>query len=391
MTKTRVTVFDTTLRDGEQAPGFSMDAGEKVRLARQLDALGVDVIEAGFPIASVGDASAVRDVAAAVRRPVIAALARARAEDIHCAWDALRGAARPRLHVFLATSDIHLQHKLRMDRPACLALAVDSVALARTLCDDVEFSAEDASRTDPAFLEEVAEAAVEAGASTVNLPDTVGYATPDEIRAMVHGVRKRVGAAAAISTHCHDDLGLAVANSLAAIDAGAAQVECTINGIGERAGNAALEEIVMALRVRGDHLCADTGIDARGLYAASRLLSDIVRIAVPPNKAIVGDNAFAHEAGVHQDGMLKHRATYEILDPAAVGAPGSRLVIGKHSGVRGIDARCRALGYRLRPDELRGVYSRLIDLADRLKTLDDERLATVIADVCQRTEVSSCS
>jgi 2-isopropylmalate synthase len=387
---TMVTVFDTTLRDGEQAPGFSMDRDEKVRLARQLDALGVDVIEAGFPIASVGDAEAVAAVAAAVRRPIIAALARARAEDIRCAWEALRGAARPRLHVFLATSDIHLRHKLKIDRQECRQRAVEAVRLARSLCEDVEFSAEDATRTPIEFLVEVAEAVVAAGASTVNLPDTVGYALPDEMRAMVAGVAGRLRGRAMISTHCHDDLGLAVANSLAAIEAGASQVECTINGIGERAGNAALEEIVIALQIRRDRLGPATRINPVQLYAASRLLSAIVRIPVPPNKAIVGENAFAHEAGVHQDGMLKHRSTYEILDPAVVGAPASRLVIGKHSGVRGIDARCRALGYRLRPEELRQVYGELIALADRIKVLDDARLGEVIASVCRGSEVSSC-
>jgi 2-isopropylmalate synthase len=377
-----IAIFDTTLRDGEQAPGFSMTPADKVRMALQLDRLGVDILEAGFPIASVGDFEAVRAVAAAVRRPVIAALARAKREDIDRAWDALRFADRPRLHVFLATSDIHLVHKLRIDRAACRRMAADAVALARGYCADVEFSAEDATRSDPGFLADVAEAVVEAGASTVNLPDTVGYALPDDMRAMMATVRSRIGDGVVLSAHCHDDLGMAVANSLAAVEAGARQVECTINGIGERAGNAALEEIVMALRVRRDRLPYATAIRTERLCETSRLLSDIVCVGVPPNKAIVGGNAFAHEAGVHQDGMLKHPLTYEIMEPATVGAAGSRLVIGKHSGLRGIDARCRALGYHLRQDDLARLYRRLIALADEIKVLEDDRLAEVIAETC---------
>lgn len=377
---TPLVIFDTTLRDGEQAPGFSMTPADKLRLARQLDRLGVDVIEAGFPIASVGDFEAVQAVAAAIRRPIVAALARAKEADIDRAWAALRGAARPRLHVFLATSDIHLVHKLRVSRDACLRMAAAAVARARAYCPDVEFSAEDATRSDPAFLAEVAEAVVEAGASTVNLPDTVGYALPDDMRAVIAGVRARIGDAATISAHCHDDLGLAVANSLAAVQAGARQVECTVNGIGERAGNAALEEIVMALRVRGERLPFTTAIATERLCETSRLLSEIVAVPVPPNKAIVGANAFAHEAGVHQDGVLKHPLTYEIMDPAMVGAAGSRIVIGKHSGLRGIDARCRALGYHLRQDELGRLYDRLIALADQIKILDDERLEALLAE-----------
>ena len=378
MTAHPIAIFDTTLRDGEQAPGFSMTPADKVRMARQLDRLGVDIIEAGFPVASVGDFEAVRSVAKAARRPVIAALARARHDDIDHAWDALRLAERPRLHVFLATSDIHLEHKLRIDRDTCRQLAADAVARARRYCPDVEFSAEDATRSDPAFLADVAEAVVEAGASTVNLPDTVGYALPDDITAMMSAVRARIGDAAILSAHCHNDLGLAVANSLAAVQAGARQVECTINGIGERAGNAALEEIVMALSVRRERLPYQPAIRTERLFETSRLLSEIVSVPVAPNKAIVGDNAFAHEAGVHQDGMLKHRLTYEIMEPSSVGAPGTRLVIGKHSGLRGVDARCRALGHHLRQDDLTRLYARLISLADRIKVLDDEHLAALI-------------
>jgi 2-isopropylmalate synthase len=378
----RVRVFDTSLRDGEQAPGFSMTAPEKVRLARQLDRLGVDIIEAGFPIASDGDFDAVRAVAAEVRRPVIAALARAVTGDVERALAAVAKAERPRIHVFLATSDIHLEHKLRIDRPTCLKQAVQAVQLARRYVADVEFSAEDATRSDLPFLIEVAEAVVDAGASTVNLPDTVGYALPADIERMFIAVGRRLGNRATLSAHCHNDLGLAVANSLAAIQAGARQVECTVNGIGERAGNAALEEIVMALHVRQDRLCFETGIRTTEIQACSRLLSEIVGVPVPPNKAIVGGNAFAHEAGIHQDGVLKNPVTYEILRPEIVGAAGSLIVLGKHSGTRGVDARCRALGYRLRPEALARVYSTLVALADTVKTIEDQHLTAILEREC---------
>ena len=378
----RVRVFDTSLRDGEQAPGFSMTAAEKVRLARQLDRLGVDIIEAGFPIASDGDFEAVRTVAREVRRPVIAALARAVIGDVERAASALEPAERPRIHVFLATSDIHLQHKLRIDRATCLAQAVTAVRLARTFVDDVEFSAEDATRTDLEFLCEVAEAAVDAGATTINLPDTVGYALPQDVQQMFAAVKQRLGGRAILSAHCHNDLGLAVANSLAAVQAGARQVECTINGIGERAGNAALEEIVMALHVRRDTLSFDTGIRTREIHACSRLLSEIVSVPVPPNKAVVGGNAFAHEAGIHQDGVLKNPLTYEIMRPEVVGAPGSMIVLGKHSGTRGVDARCRALGFRLRQDSLARVYARLVALADEVKTIEDHHVIEIVTAEC---------
>ena len=373
-----VRVFDTSLRDGEQAPGFSMNVGEKVRLARQLDALGVDIIEAGFPIASDGDFSAVRAVALDVRRPIIAGLARACAVDVQRAGAAVARAARPRIHVFLATSDIHLQHKLRISRAQCVEQAADAVRLARTLVDDVEFSAEDATRTELAFLCEVAQAVVDAGATTVNLPDTVGYALPEDIRLMFTTIGARIGGRAVLSAHCHNDLGLAVANSLTAIQAGARQVECTINGIGERAGNASLEEIVMALNVRRDQLAFSTNVRTTEICATSRLLSDIVGVPVPPNKAIVGANAFAHEAGIHQDGVLKNALTYEIMRPESVGAAGTRLVIGKHSGTRGVDARCRALGFTLRPDTLSKVYARLVALADDAKTIEDHHVVAAI-------------
>jgi 2-isopropylmalate synthase len=379
-TTSRIQVFDTTLRDGEQAPGFSMTAAEKLRLAQQLDRLGVDIIEAGFPISSDGDFEAVRAVAGSVRRPIIAGLARAIPADIDRAWGALQHAARPRIHVFLATSDIHLEHKLRISRAQCLEQIAASVAHARAYCDDVEFSAEDATRSDLAFLCAVAEAAVNAGATTLNLPDTVGYALPNDIERMFKTVAARIGDRAVLSAHCHNDLGLAVANSLAAVQAGARQVECTINGIGERAGNASLEEIVMALEVRGDALPHRTGIHTQALVPTSNTLSAIVGVNVPPNKAIVGANAFAHEAGIHQDGMLKHELTYEIMRPESVGAPGTRLVLGKHSGMRGLDARCRALGHRLRQPELERLYLRVTALADRTKTVDDEQLTTIIRE-----------
>ena len=379
-TTSRIQVFDTTLRDGEQAPGFSMTPTEKLRLAQQLDRLGVDIIEAGFPISSEGDFDAVRAVAGAVRRPVVAGLARAIPADIDRAWAALSQAARPRIHVFLATSDIHLEHKLRITRAQCLEQVAFAVAHARAYCDDVEFSAEDATRSEVNFLCEIAEAAVNAGATTVNLPDTVGYALPADIERMFLAVGKRIGNRAVLSAHCHNDLGLAVANSLAAVQAGARQVECTINGIGERAGNASLEEIVMALQVRADALPHRTGIHTEALVPTSNTLSSIVGVAVPPNKAIVGANAFAHEAGIHQDGMLKHELTYEIMRPESVGAPGTRLVLGKHSGMRGLDARCRALGYRLRQPELERLYTKVTALADRTKAVEDDQLTIIIRE-----------
>jgi 2-isopropylmalate synthase len=379
-TTSRIQVFDTTLRDGEQAPGFSMTAAEKLRLAQQLDRLGVDIIEAGFPISSDGDFEAVRAIAGAVRRPIIAGLARAIPADIDRAWAALSQAARPRIHVFLATSDIHLEHKLRISRAECLAQVSTAVAHARAYCDDVEFSAEDATRSNLDFLCDIAEAAVNAGATTINLPDTVGYALPTDIENMFTAVGKRIGDRAVLSAHCHNDLGLAVANSLAAVQAGARQVECTINGIGERAGNASLEEFVMALEVRADALPHSTGIQTQALVPTSNALSSIVGVSVPPNKAIVGANAFAHEAGIHQDGMLKHETTYEIMRPESVGAPGTRLVLGKHSGMRGLDARCRALGHRLRQPELERLYVKVTALADRTKTVEDEQLAAIIRE-----------
>ncbi len=380
MAREHVTIFDTTLRDGEQSPGCSMNLEEKLCMAHQLDRLGVDVIEAGFPIASDGDFEAVQAVARQVRRPMIAGLARATRVDIERAWEAVRGAARPRIHVFLATSDIHLHYKLKLTREQCLQQAAEAVRFARSLCADVEFSPEDASRTELEFLCAVCEAVVKAGATTVNIPDTVGYALPQDISRIISSVHNRIGDRAVISTHCHNDLGLAVANSLAAIEAGARQVECTINGIGERAGNASLEEIVMALRVRGDSIPYDTNIDTKELFPSSRLLTDVTGVAVQPNKAVVGRNAFAHEAGIHQDGVIKNPLTYEIMTPQSVGVPESKLVLGKHSGRHALGRRCEELGYQFARRDLDRIYRRFVALADQIKTVEDRHLLAIIRE-----------
>ena len=377
----RIVIFDTTLRDGEQAPGFSMDVPAKLAMARALDALGVDILEAGFPIASPADAEAVRQIAAAVRRPVIAALARTRRQDIEEAGRALAPAARSRIHTFLATSDLHLSTKLRMTREACLAAAVDAVRHARSFTDDVEFSAEDATRSDRDFLCRIIEAVIAAGATTINLPDTVGYATPDEHREFFADILARVpnAAKAVFSAHCHNDLGLAVANSLAAVQGGVRQVECSVNGIGERAGNASLEEFVMALRVRGDRLPFDTAIDASRLYSASQLVSQVTDEPVQANKAIVGRNAFAHEAGIHQDGVLKDTRTYEIMRPEDVGqSAASRLVLGRHSGRHAVQSRCEALGFNLSPAEIDQVYHAVISLGEHRKAIADGDLRRIV-------------
>ena len=380
--RVRITVFDTSLRDGEQSPGCSMNQQEKLRLAHQLDRLGVDVIEAGFPIASEGDFEAVRAISAVVRRPIIAALARTCRPDIERAWQALQGAARPRIHVFLATSDIHLQYKLRMTRDECLAQARDAVRLAKSLCEDVEFSPEDATRTDPDFLCRVLDAVVEAGATTLNIPDTVGYTMPTEFGDLIATIRRRVRGIekVTISAHCHNDLGLAVANTLAAIAAGARQVECTINGIGERAGNASLEEIVMAMRVRPDRYPYETDIVGEHLFGASQLLSEITGVPVQPNKAITGRNAFAHEAGIHQDGVLKNPLTYEIMTPQSVGVPDSTLVLGKHSGRHALAMRCEQLGYQFDRRALDDIYRRFVRLADKIKHVEDHHLLELIRE-----------
>jgi len=376
----RVYIFDTTLRDGEQSPGCSMTVMEKQRMAYQLERLGVDIIEAGFPISSDGDFQAVQAVARDVRRPTIAALARCRREDIQRAWEAVRNAARPRIHTFLATSDIHLEHKLRISRRDCLEQARDAVKFARSLCADVEFSAEDATRTDVALLCEVLESVIEAGATTVNIPDTVGYSVPAEYGELFQALRRRVRGieGVVVSAHCHNDLGLAVANSLAAVAAGARQVECTINGIGERAGNASLEEIVMVLRVRRDRHPYSTMINSEHLFPASQLLTDVTGTVVQPNKAIIGRNAFAHEAGIHQDGMIKNPLTYEIMTPESVGVPSTRLVLGKHSGRHALRLRCEQLGFQLDRHDLDHVYRLFLALADRVKAVDDSRLRELV-------------
>ncbi|MBW3553726.1 MAG: 2-isopropylmalate synthase [Gemmatimonadetes bacterium] len=376
----RVTIFDTTLRDGEQSPGASMTAGEKLRMAHQLDALGVDVIEAGFPISSPEDFASVRRIASEVRRPVIAGLARVEPGDIDRAAEALKVAERARLHVFLATSDIHLRHKLRISREECLERVVAGVQRARAHVDDVEFSAEDATRTDLPFLCAVMQAAIAAGATTINIPDTVGYTHPAEYRRIIATLRATVPGIddVVVSVHCHDDLGLAVANSLAGVEAGARQVECTINGIGERAGNAALEEVVMALRVRADGYPFETGVRTPELYRTSQLLSYLTGIQPQPNKAIVGKNAFAHEAGIHQDGVIKERSTYEIMTPAMVGVPESQLVLGKHSGRNALARRYRELGYELSIEETGRVYKLFKMLADQKKAIFDEDLIAIL-------------
>jgi len=373
-----VRIFDTSLRDGEQSPGFSMKPEEKLRLAAQLEELGADVIEAGFPIASDGDLEAVRAVARQTRRAQVAALARAAQSDVDAALRALEPAARPRVHVFLATSDLHLEHKLRISRAEALERICRMVRYARERAPEVEFSAEDASRSDPEYLAEVIVAAADAGATILNLPDTVGYTTPEEYAAMFRHVRERLGAREVVlSAHCHNDLGLAVANSLAAVAAGARQVECTINGIGERAGNASLEEFVVALAVRGERFGVRSTIQLDKIYSTSRLLSEITGVSVPPNKAVVGANAFAHEAGIHQDGILKNPLTYEIISPETLGIPTRRLVIGKHSGRNALRARLEELGCALSGDTLQTAYREVMELADRSKNVSDRDLVGI--------------
>jgi 2-isopropylmalate synthase len=376
----KIFVFDTTLRDGEQSPGCSMNLSEKLEMARQLERLGVDILEAGFPIASQGDFEAVRQVAAEIRRPIIAALARANELDIKRAWEALKEAERPRIHTFLATSDIHLQYKLHKTRPEILKQISFAVGLAKSFCPDVEFSPEDAGRTDRAYLIECCHAAVEAGATVLNLPDTVGYCMEPEYEKMFADVKAAVPGMERVilSTHTHDDLGLAVANTLAGIRGGARQIECTINGIGERAGNAALEEIVMAIHVRRDVLPIFTNIHSEELFASSQLLTRLTGVAVQRNKAIVGRNAFAHEAGIHQDGVLKNAITYEIITPQTVGMPSNQIVLGKHSGRHALVKRFEDLGYQLTKPEIERAYEQFCRLADRKKNIYDEDLIAIV-------------
>ena len=379
-----VRIFDTTLRDGEQSPGATMTSPEKLDVARALARLRVDVIEAGFPAASPDDLAAVRAIAEQVGTgadaPTICALARASRHDIDRAWDAVRAASRPRIHTFLATSELHMLHKLRMTRAEVLHRVADMVEYARSLCEDVEFSPEDAGRTDPDFLHEVVALAVRAGATTINIPDTVGYTTPDEFGALIAGVRARVPDDVVISVHCHDDLGLATANTLAGIAAGARQAEVTINGIGERAGNSSLEEVVMALHTRAARFGAATRIDTTQLTRVSRLVSGVTGMPVQPNKAVVGANAFAHESGIHQDGLLKHQATYEIMKPETVGASATSLVLGKHSGRAALAARLGELGYPVEGAALDRVFARFKAIADRRKHVTDADLEVLVRE-----------
>jgi 2-isopropylmalate synthase len=385
----RVYIFDTTLRDGEQSPGCSMTVPEKLRMAAKLVELGADILEAGFPIASDGDFEAVEAVAREFPWVQVAALGRANRLDIERAADSLKKARRPRIHTFIATSEIHLKYKLKKSQQQVLDEAVAAVTLAREYCDDVEFSAEDATRTDWDYLEKISRAVVAAGARTVNLPDTVGYSVPEEYGAMIGRMARALGDSAVVSVHCHDDLGLAVANSLAAVQAGARQVECTINGIGERAGNAALEEVVMAINTRRDRYPFETRIVTEHLFAASQLLTSIITFGPQPNKAIVGENAFAHEAGIHQDGFLKERTTYEIMDPHSVGVPESKLVLGKHSGRHALAKRCADLGYALNKEQLDVMYHRFTALADRKKGLRNDEIEKLAREVAEGAVVAA--
>ncbi|MBI5491824.1 MAG: 2-isopropylmalate synthase [Deltaproteobacteria bacterium] len=385
----RVRIFDTTLRDGEQSPGASMNVEEKIMVARQLAKLGVDVIEAGFAFSSPGDFESVRRVAQEVEGPVVCSLARAKAEDVDAAWGALKGAARPRIHTFISTSEIHLKHQFKLTKKEAMKRAVEMVGRARGYVEDVEFSAMDASRTEPEYLYEVIEAVINAGATTINIPDTVGYALPQAFGELIKGIRENVKNIdrAMISVHCHNDLGLAVANSLAAVVNGARQVECTINGIGERAGNCSLEEIVMILRTRKDLLGLDTSIITEQIYPASRLISSITGITVQPNKAIVGDNAFAHESGIHQDGLLKDKTTYEIMRPESVGISRSKLVLGKHSGRHAFKTRLAELGYDITGEGLDKAFERFKKLADKKKEVFDEDIEAIVQDEVLRLEL----
>ncbi|MBI5560706.1 MAG: 2-isopropylmalate synthase [Deltaproteobacteria bacterium] len=385
----KVRIFDTTLRDGEQSPGASMNAEEKLRVARQLARLGVDIIEAGFAFSSPGDFESVKRIAHEVEGPVVCSLARAREEDINAAWEALKGAPRVRIHTFISTSDIHLKYQFRLTRKEALKRAVEMVGLAKSYTDDVEFSPMDASRTQIEYLYEVIGAVIGAGAATVNIPDTVGYALPRQFGELIKGIKENVPGIgrAVISVHCHNDLGLAVANSLSAVINGARQVECTINGIGERAGNCSLEEIVMILKTRKDILMMETGIVTEHLYPSSRLVSAITGMVVQPNKAIVGDNAFAHESGIHQDGLLKEKTTYEIMRPESVGISKSKLILGKHSGRHAFKARLKELGYELGEDDLIRAFDRFKRLADAKKEVFDEDIEAVVQDEILRIEV----
>ncbi|CCQ91206.1 2-Isopropylmalate synthase [Nitrospina gracilis 3/211] len=376
----RIIIFDTTLRDGEQCPGASMNNKEKLEIARQLSLLKVDVIEAGFPVASPGDFESVKQIASEIRGSSVAGLARALNKDVEACARALEKAESPRIHIFLSTSKLHRDHKLNMDKGQIIKMATDAIEFGRKYCDDIEFSPEDASRTEPDFLAEVVEAVIAAGAKTVNIPDTVGYSVPEQFGALIHSLKENVPNIddAVISVHCHNDLGMAVANSLAAVKAGARQVECTINGIGERAGNAAMEEIVMALKTRKDFFGYDTRIDTSHIIACSRLVSSLTGFFVQRNKAIVGKNAFAHESGVHQDGYLKKKDTYEIMDPRDIGLDSAELVLGKHSGRNALNKKIESMGYKLTVEEMDRVFSEFKVLADEKKDVYDEDILAVI-------------
>jgi len=389
MDNDRIYIFDTTLRDGEQAPGYSMNLDEKVRMALQLEALGVDVLEAGFAIASEGDFASVRAIAGELKETTVASLSRALKKDIDAAWEAVKGAVRPRIHTFLATSDLHLQYKLKMSRERALEQATAMVAYARSLCPEVEFSAEDATRTDLDFLCRMVEAAIKAGASVVNLPDTVGYAIPEDMTRMVGAVMNRVPNIdrAIIAVHCHNDLGLAVANSLAGLKAGARQIEGTLCGIGERAGNAAIEEVVMAIRTRGDELPFRYGLVTEEISKSARLLGQITGIKTNPSKAIVGANAFAHESGIHQHGMMANSLTYEIMTPESVGVLNTSFVLGKHSGMHAFEKRLVELGYTLSKEEVQGLFTEFKNLADRKKTVGDRDLMALVESTAQSSPV----
>ncbi len=380
----KIKIFDTTLRDGEQSPGASMNVDEKVQIAKQLARMKVDIIEAGFAISSPGDFEAIKRIGDEVEGPVVCSLARAREEDIKRAWEALRDAPKRRIHTFHSTSDIHLKYQFRVSREEALRRSVEMVRLARSFVDDVEFSPMDATRTDVGYLLDVVEAVVAAGASTVNIPDTVGYTTPDEFGELIRSVKERIGKAAVISVHCHNDLGLAVANSLAAVKNGAGQVECTVNGIGERAGNCSMEEVVMALRTRKEFFGASTNINTKEIIRTSRLVSKITGINVQPNKAIVGTNAFAHESGIHQDGLLKEKTTYEIIRPEDIGLKSAQLVLGKHSGRHAFKTRLKELGYSLSQEEIENAFDRFKRLADQKKDIYDEDLEALVSEVAYR-------
>lgn len=382
MMNKKIIIFDTTLRDGEQSPGASLKKNEKLEIAQQLCRLGVDVIEAGFPIASPDDLEAVKLISKKVKGPIICGLARSLKKDIDAAYKAVKPAKRPRIHVFLATSKIHMRYKLQKAEDEILRQAVNAVKYARKYVSDIQFSPEDASRTDPDFLFRVIEAVIDAGAATINIPDTVGYSIPDEFGRLIYSITHRVRNInkAVISVHCHNDLGLAVANSLLAVKNGACQLECTINGIGERAGNASLEEVVMAIQTRKDLFNTKTGINTRYLYETSRMVSRLTGIIVQPNKAVIGSNAFAHEAGIHQDGILKKRATYEIMQPKDVGFGETKLVLGKHSGKHALSVRLKKLGFNLKDSELKKAFNRFKALADKKKYVYDEDLKTIVED-----------